>query len=158
MIIHKLAVIDSKSYTIDHWSAMAFAIQGKVFDLLFHQGIHINSLKVFQLEVVLKFPFHTIFVCFNSGRFFNHKQVVFCASSQNCQGCIIWSGFLHFVLIIHTGFSIAILSIGAFASFIKKSILFCWLQSAIFRAKCLDQDTAKSVHGGWAIIMSYFPL
>jgi hypothetical protein len=49
---------------------------------------------------------------------------------------------------MQTGFSIAILSIGAFISFIKKSILLCCLQSAIFFAKCLAQLTAKSVQGG----------
>jgi hypothetical protein len=46
------------------------------------------------------------------------------------------------------GFSIAIFSIGAFASFMKKSIASCCLQSAFFFSKCLAQDTAICVHGG----------
>jgi hypothetical protein len=84
-----------------------------------------------------------MFVGVSFGKFFSHIQVVFLASSPNWYGCIIWSGFLYLLLIIHTGFSIAILSMGALTIAIKKSIHSCCLPSAIFFAKCLAQLQAK---------------
>lgn len=135
-----------------HCSAIAFAMPGKVLDLsfaLFGQGgiLCIRASRHSTTSVGIK-----------SGRFLSHRQVAFVSQCQNCQGWIICVGFCHLLLIIQIGFSIAIFSIGAFASFIKNSIALHCLPSFIFSGNQRDQETARSVHGGCAIIISYLPL
>ena len=56
-----------------------------------------------------------------------------------------------------TGFSIAILSQCASAKYMKNTTAFCCLKSFCFSGNHLAPLTAKSVHGGNAIIMSQCP-
>lgn len=102
---------------------------------------------------------YTLSVSVSLGRFFNHKQVFFCSGCPNCQGLIIWSGFLYNVDITHTGFSIAIRGISASANFIKnaaasKRKLRGFLPSVNHRAP----ETAKCVQGGCAMSKSHLPM
>lgn len=104
----------------------------------------------------IRFSRHsTTFVGTSFGSHFNQRHVAFVSPCQNCQGWIIWSGLRQMELIMQTGFSTAIFAISAFAKAMKNSILRCWLPSARLRSKCRAPDTAKSVHGGCAIIMSH---
>ena len=101
---------------------------------------------------------YTLLVSVSLGRFFNHKQVFFCSGCPNCQGLIIWSGFLYNVDITHTGFSMAIRRISASANFIKnaaasKRKLRGFLPSVNHRAPA----TAKCVQGGCAMRKSHLP-
>lgn len=101
---------------------------------------------------------YTLSVSVSLGRFFNHKQVFFCSGCPNCQGLIIWSGFLYNVDITHTGFSMAIRRISASANFIKnaaasKRKLRGFLPSVNHRAP----ETAKCVQGGCAMSKSHLP-
>ena len=88
---------DSRSFfTPNGLSAIAFAIQGKVlllsvlkcsFEVDFFKASYIQTACLFFFQVFLSTHslnshFSTISVCFNNGKFFNHKQVLLLALSQ----------------------------------------------------------------------------
>ena len=147
--------------SIHHCSAIALAIQGNVLLLFFALSFH-HLLNQFQGTFVLG-GFSRISVGTSRGKFFNHKHVFFWYGSQKWYGCIVWSYFLIQYILLWIGFSIAILSIGEFISFMKNSFAssHCWYRSwlRVHQAnRNLAQAFDRYVHGGWAIIISYFPL
>ena len=97
----------------------------------------------------------TISVGWRGGRPFSHRQVAFVSPWPNCHGCMIWSGFRYCVLIMPTGFSMAILGQSQFANFIKNSIAACCRPSRRFSSKYLAPLTARCVHGGNASTISH---
>jgi len=91
------------------------------------------------------------------GRFVSHRPVFLLASSPYIYGCMYWSALRILVLMQPTGFSMAILWIGAAMSWrtnSSASSVSCGSRRPRV-VQCIP-DEQRYVHGGCAIIMSQF--
>ena len=106
-----------------HCSAIASAIPWYVIDRrcpLFGEG---------GIRCILFSLPETIFVGISFGKFLSHRQVAFVSPCPNCQGWMIWSGFMIISLacLCCMGFSTATMGISLLRSMLKNSAPFLML-------------------------------
>src|SRR5690242_19085211 len=89
----------------------------------------------------------------SNGSPFSHKHVALVSPVPNIHGCTIWSGLRMAVLILPTGFSSAILGIGAPSKNLTKSSASACSCALPFHH--LAPLEARYVQGGKAIIRSH---
>ena len=131
-----------------HWLATASAMPLEVLD-----RILARSALSGNFHILCSLPL-TILVGVNGGRLWSHRQVALVSPCPNCQGCMIWVGFVYCVDIIPTGFSIA-QGQDKRVNCIKKAIEACCVPFALFSANHLAPELAKFVHGGKANTRSH---
>lgn len=98
----------------------------------------------------------TILVGWRWGSPLSHKQVALVSPCPNCQGWMIWSGFLICVLIMPTGFSKAMRGIPTTSSrhLTKRMAVAC---SKSFPLNQRAPETARCVQGGCEMSKSHGP-
>ena len=124
---HDASVCSVVAHGHPHCSAIAAAMPGKVLLLALLRSsfgsfivsmCHLGSFAPLAQCTIIG---STIFVGFSRGNPFNHSPVFFFSGSPKKNGSMYWSGFLHLLDMMHTGFSIAMRSQSAFANCMKNA-------------------------------------